>query len=122
MRSKAILGLMAFVMITACGKSMQVTLKNGAKTDAAKASVLKTAPGTGASSASDLSPSTYDGKLGALSEYDLSNVKDGYPFLNAGEVATSNSVRTLGSFAYSVEKDGEQHGFVKSSNLVFRAI
>ncbi len=118
MRSKAILGLVSFVMISACGKNMQLTVQpQAAKANAAKAA--KAAQNTlNKTNQSAGSAALNDGKLTALSEFDLKNVKDGYPFTDAGD----NSVRTLGSPSHFLNKDGTQQGIIKNSNLVFRAI
>ena len=111
MNSRYLLGLMSIVMLTACGKSMQLTTKahNIVAQDKTLANKLA------------LTGPNIDGQLLPLSQFDSAKLKTNLPFLDASDQI--NMVRTVGSPAFQI--DGETTdgaGFVQSSNVVFRAI
>jgi hypothetical protein len=112
MRKQHLLGLMSIVMLTtACGKSMTLTTKAAVH---------------GPASNKDLKhivkdPAVLDGKLLPFSSYDMSILKSELLFVDSDD-ANNNSRSAIGSPEFVISGESAKQGFVKQSNVVFRAI
>ena len=110
MRNSNLLGIMSIVMLSACGKGMELIKANPdvvAQKNAIEQSKKMQA----------LIADQTDGKLYPLSAFDMRNLANHLPFLNVDDkgVETAEAVVQIGG-ATNAE------GYVKNSNVVFRAI
>jgi hypothetical protein len=110
MRNSNLLGIMSIVMLSACGKGMELIKANPdvvAQKNAIEQSKKMQA----------LIADQTDGKLYPLSAFDMRNLAGHLPFLNADDKgqASPEAVLQIGG-ATNAE------GYVKNSNVVFRAI
>jgi outer membrane protein OmpA-like peptidoglycan-associated protein len=133
-----IVTLMTLLALTACGKNMHVGIGGAAKgtdngkpgtIDASKQSNDAKNDGSKTDLKADLvskdpvakkaaQDALYSGQLHPYSKFDLSELVSKRPYLNAADEA--NAVRVIGEPS-AMDKDSGL-GFVKDSNLVFRAI
>ncbi len=103
----------AVLALSACGKSLHLSVKatdSGLKVETPNAVTKPTTP----------LAVVVDGQLAPFSDFDQQQLGGMLPYLNKEDLA--NSVRTLGEPAFTEVKDSVALGYVKRSNLVFRAV
>jgi outer membrane protein OmpA-like peptidoglycan-associated protein len=109
--------LLALLTFSGCGKALHLSLKSQAAVPGGSIKVVESTP---TPTPSQSSVSLFDGQLIPISRFDSDALTGKLPFLNLDDMA--NSVRTLKSPAFEETINKQLVGYVKRSNLVFRAI
>ena len=110
------------ILLTACGKSGTLNTKAPVLGNGGDKHQHGNATGSAASAAD--TASGLDGTLLPFSQFDLGDMKSNLIFTDAlvNPSDTDHSVQSIGLPAFTVNSKSGNEGFVKGSNLVFRAV